>query len=232
MLTRIGISVVLSVVFSGVNAQEKWQQFISNLERREMRLATGVLAGVSYFEYDTKEIEKHFPTGEVTLHLMLSKRLNDYFRIESGMRFGIKTKKAPDYDYYSPEMPLKDWQYSLIDVDHALSSYNHLMFGIPLIIQYQQRRLQLGFGGSYRHFSVPKNNGNPKDMFAGQDEAGIVGTVRYPIGRWSLGAEYYYGLVNIHHHGSYVSVGGPGKIAYKTFSRVAQLGVYYTFGAR
>jgi hypothetical protein len=232
VLTRIGISAILCITCAGVSAQGKWHNLISYLEEREMSLSVGVLMGVSYFDYDTKEIEKHFPTGEVTLDLVLSKRINDYFFIESGMRLGIKTKKAADYNYDSLEIPMKDWQYSLIDVDQALSSYNHLMFGIPLILQYQQRRLQVGIGGSYRHFSAPRSNGNPRDMFAGQHEAGVIGSVSYPIGRWRLGGEYYYGLVNVHHHGSYVSVGGPNKIAYKTFSRVAQLAISYNFGIR
>jgi hypothetical protein len=199
-----------------------------------MSLSVGGSGGVSYFQYDTKAIDNHFPTAEATLNILLAKSVSDNFQIETGIRTGIKFKKSPGYDYDSREVQLTDWQYSLIEVDQALSTFNHFMFAIPLTIQYQIKRVQLGIGGSYRHFSVSHNTIYPMDMFAGRHEAGLLGTLRYPIAaRWRLGADYYYGLVNVHHEGTWVFIGnGPVKIPYKTFSRVAQFGLYYTFGVR
>jgi len=233
MAIKTCISLVAVIICLEVSAQTKWQKFISGLERRDMTLSLSGLGGVSYFQYDTKAIDNQFPTGEATLQIMLSKSLNNYFWIETGLRTGIKFKKSPSYDYDSGEVPLKDWQYDLIEVDRSLSTYNHFIFGVPLTIQYQIMKFQVGVGGSYRHYSVPKNNGNPSDVFAGRNEAGLFGTLRYPIAAgFKLGVDYYYGLVNVHYQGTMISIGGPGKISYNTYSRVAQFGFYYTFGAK
>ena len=233
MAIRICISLVAFIVCLEVSAQEKWQKFISGLERRDMSLSISGSGGVSYFQYDTKAIDNQFPTGEATLQILLSKRLNNYFWIETGVRTGIKFKKSPGYDYDSVEVPLEAWLYDLIEVDRSLSTYNHFMFGVPLTIQYQIMKFQVGIGGSYRHYSVPKNNGNPNDVFAGRNEAGLFGMLRSPIAAgFKLGVDYYYGLVNVHKLGTMISIGGPGKISYNTYSRVAQFGFYYTFGVK
>jgi hypothetical protein len=47
-----------------------------------------------------------------------------------------------------------------------------------------------------------------------------------------VGAEYYYGLVNVHQHYMYIPSGAPPKVVYNTYNRVAQLFVSYTFGAK
>jgi hypothetical protein len=91
---RICISLVAFIVCLEVSAQEKWQKFISGLERRDMSLSISGLGGVSYFQYDTKAIDDRFPTGEATLQILLSKRLNNYFWIETGVRTGRPTSKA------------------------------------------------------------------------------------------------------------------------------------------
>ena len=189
---------------------------------------------MSFFQYNTKAIDNNFQTGEVALQILLSKRLNNYFWIETGVRTGMKFKKSPAYDYDSVEVPWEAWLYDLIEIDQSFSTYNHVMFGVPLTIQYQVMKCQVGIGGSYRHYSVPKNNGNPNDVFAGRHEAGLFGTLRYPIAaRLKLGVDYYYGLVNVHKEGSIISIGGGlDKIPYKMYSRVAQFGLYYTFGAK
>ena len=233
MAARISISLVAFIVCLEGSAQEKWQKFILGLERRDMSLSLSGLGGVSYFQYDTKAIDNQFPTGEASLQILLSRRLNNYFWIETGVRTGIKFKKSSGYDYNLVEAPLKAWQYDLIEVDCSLSTYNHFMFGVPLTIQYQIMKFQAGVGGSYRHYSVPRNNGNPSDVFAGRNEAGLLGTLRYPIaGGFKVGVDYYYGLVNVHKLGTIISTGGPGKISYNTYSRVAQFGFYYTFSVK
>lgn len=195
-----------------------------------MSLSISGSGGVSYFQYDTKAIDNQFPTGEATLQILLSKNLNNYFWIETGVRTGIKFKKSPEYDYDSFEVPLEVWQYDLTEVDRSLSTYNHFMLGVPLTIQYQIMKFQVGIGGSYRRYSVPQNNGNPNDVFAGRSEAGLIGTLRCPIiAGFKLGVDYYYGLVNVHKLGTMISIGGPAKVSYNTYSRVAQFGFYYTF---
>ena len=235
MAIKIFISLVAFIVCLEVSAQEKWKKFISGLERRDMSLSISGLGGVSYFQYTTNVIDNQFPTGEATLQILLSKKLNNYLWIETGVRTGIKFKKSPEYDYESVEVPLEALLYDLIDVDRSLSKYNHFMFGVPLTIQYQIMKFQVGIGGSYRHYSVPKNNGYSIDVFAGRHEAGLFGTLRYPIAAgFKLGVDYYLGLVNVHKLGTMITIGGsvPGQISYETYSRVAQFGFYYTFGVK
>lgn len=143
MAVKICISLVAFIVCLEVSAQEKWQKFISGLEKRKTSLSISGSGGVSFFQYDTKAIDNQFPTGEGTLQILLSKRLSNYLWIETGIRTGIKFKKSPEYDYESVEVPLEAWLYDLIEVDRSLSTYNHFMLGIPLTIQYQIMKFQI-----------------------------------------------------------------------------------------
>lgn len=171
--------VLLAILLSGTTgdlfAQGRWQQLISKMEQENLSLSFTVQAGTSYFDYDTKAINNYFPTAEASLEVQFSKKLNDFFRINAGLRMGRKFSKNPGYDYNSLEVTPEEYQYSLIEVDRVVSEYAHQTLAVPLVIQYMPGRVWLGVGGSYRHYSSPRNyTGYPSDFLAGKHDGGLI----------------------------------------------------------
>jgi hypothetical protein len=233
METRLFLSLVVLLFGSGggVFGQERWHRFISALEQKDANLSFTFLTGVSYFDYDTKAIDNHFPTAEASFDVQFEKKLGDLFRIDVGLRVGVKFSRSPGYDYDSLEVSPEDYQYSLIEVDRVVSEYSHVIIAVPVVMQYTPGKLWLGLGGGYRHYLPPIDyTGYPSDFLAGRHEGGLIAQLSYPLGKaLKIRFDYYYGLVNIHPQHTIVVV-GPPKTDYKTYSRVAQFCLSYTLG--
>jgi len=198
------------------------------LKAHDLQLSLDLKAGVSYFGYNTKAIEPNFATSEISLELLLSRPIADNWMIQTGFALSHKGTKAPSYDYSSQYKQLYDMLYGLEDIDQTVSLGSHRIWSMPLKVQYHPGRLGLTVGGSFRYFSGSYYRTYNQDFLSGKFDAGVIGGVGLPIGNFRLGAEYYYGLVNVR-KGYYISFNSVPAPEYKLFNRAAQVTVRYTF---
>lgn len=201
----------------------------SRLDKHGLDLSVSIMGGTSYFGYDNGAIKTKFLSPEITLEVLLSKRVADHLKLQTGVRTSYKFKKKPAYDYNAPEQSNADFRYQLVEVDHVMSEFGHSTFGIPVKIQYQPGKVGLTLGGLVRHFAGSKTSGYPSDWLAGRYDAGLLGGIGFDVKQVQLGVEYYHGMVNVHKMGSYDTVGGPDIVQYKKFNRYAQVVITYRF---
>ncbi len=218
MRTTLKIQIVLVITMISLKGMAQSLVATSN---KKLQYTGVVSIGRSSFICKGYTSPPDYASAEVRIGLGLSKQVGKYFELKSGMYFGLKFKRE-SYIYGSGNNTYFNEPDLNFSLNKTVSSRNHLVTDIPLVLQFNPPKTKLGLkAGLYGRFWAPYNAS--VDVLTGRPEVGILGGLSHQLTkRTSLGVELYRGLTRIY-SGSYSTT------VYSAWNQFAQLSFAYAF---
>ncbi len=168
-------------------------------KREKIKLYYTGGAGVSYFHYDVRNLNKlihgrsyKFMAPSFRMGMLAEIPIYRNFSITTGLRVGVRLKRESIYEVSRQRGLI--YPYTFDYLDEEVSDFNSYSVEIPFGVQYSKGKIKVGVAGIYRDQGVNFDLGAELSNRGEIDDIGLVPSVSYAFNKnIAVGLEYYFG---------------------------------------